>query len=120
MRKTLAFLLLATACAASQIQVSWQDNSTAEDGFIVERSVDGVTFAEAGRAPANATIWKDNLPATGNVLYYQIRAYQQSGAKSAASNVTTWTRDVAPTNPTPPPANSALAAPSKVTATTVP
>src|SRR5688572_5350976 len=49
--------LTATAVSASQINLAWADDATDEDGFEIERSADGTTFAVIGSAPANATVF---------------------------------------------------------------
>lgn len=103
MKTILAFLLLATLASAAQISVQWQDNSTAEDGFIIERSTDSKLFVEIGRSDANVAQFNDNLPTNGDFLYYRICAFQQNGARSGYSNVATWARPLPQATPTPTP-----------------
>jgi hypothetical protein len=53
--------LTAVLQAGPQIALSWQDNSTNEAVFVIERSTDGVTFTEIARIPG--------LPNTGKMSY---------------------------------------------------
>jgi hypothetical protein len=80
-----ATALTARPLAYKEIGLSWTDNSSDENGFLVERSTDGLTFAQIGMAPTNSTSYTDRttLPATSYT--YRIRA-MNSGGKSAYSN----------------------------------
>jgi hypothetical protein len=51
--------LTATAASGGRIDLAWTDNAGNEDGFQVERSTDGSTFALHGTAGANATAYAD-------------------------------------------------------------
>lgn len=113
MKYLFAFLLIASVASASQISVSWTDNSTAEDGFIVERSLDGgKTFAEVARVQPNTTSFDDDIqsPDAPQPQSYRITAFQNNGRRSDPSNVTTWV----------PPDPTALAAPSNAQTATKP
>jgi hypothetical protein len=69
--------LLGTAHAAS-LTLSWQDNSTDESGFAVERSSDNVTYAQIATTAAGVTSYTDaDLP--GQTTYhYRVRAFRDS------------------------------------------
>ncbi|HNB73506.1 MAG TPA: fibronectin type III domain-containing protein, partial [Acidobacteriota bacterium] len=76
-----------TATAASRkVTVRWQDNSTNETNFIVERAPKSTgRFAQAASLVANTTSFIQNL-VPGTYLY-QVRAYNRTTKKySAYSN----------------------------------
>jgi hypothetical protein len=72
--------LSATAVSASQIDLSWSDNSTDENGFQIERSLNGSTWEALGTTVADVTTYADmNLQA--NTSYtYRVLAYNASGS----------------------------------------
>jgi hypothetical protein len=71
---------------ATQLTVQWDDNSTEEEGFAIERTLDGNTFVEVGRVPANVTTFVDSDVAPASAVWYRVTAYK-SGDRSASSNV---------------------------------
>ncbi|MCA9234075.1 MAG: hypothetical protein KDA44_01295 [Planctomycetales bacterium] len=66
--------LAATAVNASQIQLSWIDNSDNEGGFKVERSTDNVNFVQIGVASAASTSYVDGTVSQLTTYYYRVRA----------------------------------------------
>ena len=71
-----------TATTTSVI-LRWDDNSSNEDGFKIERSLNNVTFSQIGTASSNVTSYTDNnMPYTA---YYRIRSYKGS-ANTGYSN----------------------------------
>jgi hypothetical protein len=79
-------LLAAAPVSPSRVDLSWQDNSTSESGFRVERSTDGVSFAEIGTAGRDVANSSDNVAAAGATYFYRVRAYNVAGT-SAYSDV---------------------------------
>lgn len=79
--------LSATAVSKSQIKLSWTDNSgNNEDGFKIERSTDGSTFAEIATVGKNVTTFQNTTGLSRNkTYYYRVRAYN-SGGNSGYSN----------------------------------
>src|SRR2546426_1264640 len=95
----------ATAGSATQIDLTWQDNATNEDGFRVERAPGGTTsFAEIATVGSNATSYQSTGLTPGTSYSYRVRAYNAVGASAYSNTVTTTTL-------------SAPAAPSNLTAT---
>src|SRR5205823_2626196 len=79
--------LAAAAASASQINLTWSDNSSDETGFKIERGTDGINFTQIATPAQNATSYNDTanlLP--GTKYYYRIRA-TNSGGDSAFSNI---------------------------------
>jgi uncharacterized protein YjdB len=75
--------LIAEAVSTRQINLQWQDNSTNEDGFRIERRIGAVdTVIVVG---ANVTRYQDMSLRPGAPASYQIRAFS-AGGNSAATN----------------------------------
>jgi len=78
--------LTATAASASQINLSWQDNSSDESGFVVERCVGTActSFARLTTVSANITTYID-AGLTSNTTYrYRVSAFNNWGSSSFA------------------------------------
>src|SRR5690606_27824327 len=85
--RSLALLvgLLYSGASAAQISLSWQDNSSNEAGFKVERSTGGSTFSQIATVGANISTYTDNSVMPGGKYTYRVRAYNDAG-DSAYSN----------------------------------
>ena len=82
--------LSATPVTSSRINLAWTDNATTEGGYTIERSTDGVTFAQVATAPVNATTYSFTNLIANTTFSYRVRAYEGSNY-SAYSNVATAT-----------------------------
>jgi alpha-tubulin suppressor-like RCC1 family protein len=91
------------AVSSSQIQLSWDDVSFNESGFIIERT----TFAEGGPAsgwallvtlPANTTSYLDEGLTLGIVYYYRISTYNSFGSSPVSAPMNAWPIFFAPTS----------------------
>jgi fibronectin type 3 domain-containing protein len=92
--------LSATAVSGTQINLSWTDNSTDEDGFKIYRSTDAVNFAFYASVGTNVTT-RSNTNLTGNTnYYYRVLAYNAGGssAYSDTASATTLPLPAAPSN----------------------
>ena len=78
--------LAATGATASTIDLGWTDHATNELGFHIERSSDGVTFAEIGSVGADVTTYTNSGLRAGRTYYFRVRAWHDSGM-SDYSNV---------------------------------
>ncbi|MBA2557433.1 MAG: fibronectin type III domain-containing protein, partial [Chloroflexi bacterium] len=81
--------LAATAVSSNQIDLSWQDNSTDESGFEIERAPDSGgspgSWLQIATVAANTTSYADaGLPAA-TAYHYRVRAYNANG-RSGYSN----------------------------------
>jgi titin len=86
----------------SQINLYWQDNSTDETGFSVERSTTlGGVYSGITALPANTTIYSDRGLSSGSTYFYRVRAFKPgatSGFAGPTSAVTYPTIPTAPSN----------------------
>jgi hypothetical protein len=71
--------LSSTADTSSRVTVSWADRSDNETGFRLERSGNGVDFAEIARLGSNTTAYSDSGLAANTTYYYRVRAYNSVG-----------------------------------------
>ncbi len=80
--------LTATAVSATEIDLSWKDNSNNESGFKIERSMNGSNnFIQIAAVSANVTSYKNTGVLPNRFSYsYRVKAYNQSG-DSGYSNV---------------------------------
>ncbi|MFA5795498.1 MAG: fibronectin type III domain-containing protein [Candidatus Brocadiia bacterium] len=69
--------LTATAISASQINLSWTDNSQTEDGFIIERW-NGSDFVQIATVGPNTVDFSDVNLKPNTYYLYRVKAYRQS------------------------------------------
>ena len=103
--------LAATAVSSSQINLTWTDHATNEDGFKIERyqGSNCTSFAQIATVGANVTSYLDKGLLASTSYTYQVRAYK-AGGNSDPSNTVSATTLAAPALP---------ASPSNLTATAV-
>ncbi|HEV2209639.1 MAG TPA: LamG-like jellyroll fold domain-containing protein [Verrucomicrobiae bacterium] len=78
--------LTARSVGGITVTVSWQDNSTDESAFVVERSGNGTTFAAVATLPADSATYTESIPQPLSGYYYRVKAVNAFGS-SAYSNV---------------------------------
>lgn len=88
-----------TANPTGSLILSWRDNSTNEDRFTLERSLDGNAFAYLTQVGTNTTSFTDQGLASGTTYYYRVYASNGVG-NSAYSNTASATTDVVSSTPT--------------------
>jgi X-Pro dipeptidyl-peptidase len=71
--------------STSNIVLTWADNATNETGFEIDRSSDGVTFAQIATVGANVKTYVD-LSLFTTKRYYRVRATNTGGGDSAPSD----------------------------------
>jgi len=81
---TAATNLNATAISSTQIDVTWTDNATNEDGYRVERSADpscslGIGFAEIATVGPNVTLFHDVGLTPSTKYCYRVRPFNGIG-----------------------------------------
>jgi hypothetical protein len=77
--------LTAQRVSASQVNLTWADNSTNETGFKIERSTDGSTWTQIGTVGANVKTYSATGLSSGT-NQFRVRAYNATG-NSAYSNM---------------------------------
>jgi FtsP/CotA-like multicopper oxidase with cupredoxin domain len=83
--------LIATAISSSSIDLNWDDNSSDEDGFNIERSTDGSNFSFLVSVGADGTSYSDNGLAASTTYYYRVSAYNASGSSSVSNTASATT-----------------------------
>lgn len=102
----------ASAVSESQIDLSWQDNSTHETVFQVHRSTTGVggPFSLITTTAANVVVYSDQGLASGREYCYQVRAAGWSGNNGIYSAFSNTACAMTPPPSAPPAAASATTA----------
>ena len=77
--------LVVTSIFADQVCLTWSDTSTNEDGFKVERSMDGTNFAQVSQTLANTISLRNSGLWPGVAYWYRVRAFK-GGNNSGFSN----------------------------------
>jgi fibronectin type 3 domain-containing protein len=95
--------LTAVAVSSTQVNLSWTNNATGQQGFRVQRSNDGGnTWSQIAQVGANTTTYADTRASGGMAYCYRVFAYN-GGGNSASSNVAQVTTPRSPTRTPPPP-----------------
>ena len=78
--------LILTVMSDTSIKLDWTNGADEDyDGISIERSADGVTYAEIDTVAANVETYTDTGLTPETLYYYRVRAYE--GTNYAASNV---------------------------------
>jgi len=84
--------LSATATSSAQINLSWTDNSSNEDGFKIERSPGGAnTWSQIVTVGANVTTYADTGLSSGTTYDYRVRAYSNTSNSSYSNTASATT-----------------------------
>ncbi len=93
--------LVAAAASTSQISLNWNDNSSDETGFRIERCQDAgcTNFAQIAQVGSGVMAYPDSGLSASTSYSYRVRAYNGAG-DSAYSNTATAVTQSAPPPPT--------------------
>jgi hypothetical protein len=87
--------LALTVAGETQINLTWNDNSTTESAYEVERSPNGTSWLPLVTLLANSQAHSDTTVACSTTYFYRVRAYRSfDDAYSAYSNVVNGTTPV--------------------------
>src|SRR5580658_4929080 len=76
----------ANVASATEIDLSWSDNSSGQDGAVIQRSTDGVNFTTIAELGDNQSPYADTTVSAGSTYFYQIVATGSAG-QSTPSDV---------------------------------
>ncbi len=82
--------LTANAVGATQIDLTWNDNSNNEESFDLERAEGGGSFNRIALPAADTTSFQDTTAQTNTTYRYRLRAFNDGGA-SGYTNIATAT-----------------------------
>jgi titin len=100
--------LAATVSSKSQINLTWQDNSTNEDSFKIERKTGSAgTYKQIAKVAKNVTSFSSTGLSANTPYFFRVRAYNRGGNSGYSNEASATTLPNAP------------AAPSVLTATTI-
>ncbi|MGH7854059.1 MAG: family 16 glycoside hydrolase [Candidatus Binatia bacterium] len=92
------YIALASGPAhAATLRLSWQDNSSNETGFKIER-MNGATYVQIASVAANVASYSDSNLTAGSTYCYRVRAFNAAGA-SAPTNAACTTAPTSSTSP---------------------
>jgi hypothetical protein len=95
--------LNASSSSPSRVELTWADNSGNEDGFALERSLDGgSSWQEIATTARNQSSYLDSGLAASSTYHYRVRAYNSAG-HSPYSNTASATTQKAPNQDDPSP-----------------
>lgn len=78
--------LVAVAPGGSRVVLTWEDNSTNETGFKIERGTNGSDFTQIYVTQPNEESYEDTIPVGSERVFYRTRATNSAG-NSAYSNI---------------------------------
>jgi len=82
----------ATALSSTEIKLTWQDKSTNETGFKIERKADASdTWKEIARLGANITTFTNNFLYSNTTYHYRVKAYNAAGDSNYSNEASTTT-----------------------------
>jgi hypothetical protein len=91
--------LTVTVLSSTSLGLSWTSNSVNEDGFIIERSVDGgFTYTPLGTAEKGKTTYVDSTGSPNTTYFYRVAASNLGGTSGFSNRASGLTLPAAPTN----------------------
>jgi hypothetical protein len=92
--------LQATPISSSQINLTWQDNSSDETGFKVERKTGSGSYSQIATVGAGVTSYSSVYLSAGTTYYYRVRAYKGTLNSDYCEEASAMTLPPPPTAPT--------------------
>jgi len=72
-------LTFAIAAVRGEVKLSWKDDASNESSYVVERSLDGVSFSQVATLPANSSQYVDASVAPRRKYYFRVGAANAAG-----------------------------------------
>jgi hypothetical protein len=98
--------LTATAASSRRIKLTWMDNSMDEAGFKIQRSLDGVTWAQVAVVGPGDSSYNVGGLSPSTAYQFRVRAYNSAGDSANTDPAGATTTDVPPWGDRPGPANT--------------
>ena len=76
---------------AKKLKLTWKDNSSDELGFIIARSLDGISFSLIDTVSPNITTYTDTGLIASTMYYYQVAAYNTTGNSAYTATISSTT-----------------------------
>jgi len=92
--------LTATPISSSQINLTWQDNSSDETGFKIERKTGSGSYSQIATVSANITSYSNTLLSANTTYYYRVRAYSAAADSDYSNEASATTLPPPPSAPT--------------------
>jgi transcriptional regulator CtsR len=92
--------LVATPISSSQINLTWQDNSSDETGFKIERKTGSGSYSQIATIGAGVTSYSNSGLSTSTTYYYRVRAYNDAGNSDYSNEASATTLPPPPSAPT--------------------
>jgi len=91
--------LAVTLALFDRIDLSWQDNSSDEDGFRIERKTEaGGSWSQIATTSTNVTTYADRGLLCNTTYFYRVRSYNSLGDSAYSNESSATTLDVPPTS----------------------
>ena len=71
--------LAATAVSSNRIDLAWTDTSIDETGFVIDRSLDGVTYAQLASVGTDTIMYTDTDLQADTTYFYRVAAVNTAG-----------------------------------------
>ncbi len=91
--------LKASAVSSSEIELTWEDNSDNETGFIIERKKSGGSYIRIAEVDEDVTSYTNSGLSVNTKYYFRVRAYNDTGNSGYSNEVSATTLDVPPDGP---------------------
>jgi len=92
--------LIATPISSSQINLTWQDNSSDETGFKIERRTGSGSYSQIATVGAGVTSYSNTFLSANTTYYYRVRAYNTAGNSNYSNEASATTLPPPPAAPT--------------------
>jgi transcriptional regulator CtsR len=92
--------LVATPISSSRINLTWQDNSSDETGFKIERKTGSGSYSQIATVGAGVTSYSNAYLSAGTTYYYRVRAYNAAGNSNYSNEASATTLPLPPPAPT--------------------